>query len=556
MAVKIRRQVCDGYVFKGLFAAGLMWLQQHRNRVDALNVFPVPDGDTGKNMLLTMQSAYKAVEDLQESHVGIVTERIAKGALMGARGNSGVILSELLRGFASVLRGHEVFDAPLMAEACQAAVEAAYKAVQEPVEGTILTVAREAMEAIAEIAHTNNDLIHLLDVLIAAARIALEKTPDLLPVLKKAGVVDSGGQGLIYILEGMAKTLRGEAVCLNGEANAEANTDDDDTSRVDALRDALEPEDEAGYGYDVQFLMHGKNMDVAAIRAIIEAMGWSALVVGDDRLLKVHVHVHNPGEPLQYAISTGAWLDDVVVENMQAQYQGYLQARRFSQVTAAGVAVIAVASGGGFRDLFYGELGAARVISGGQTMNPSAADFIKAIESIGNKEIILLPNNGNIIMAAGQAAGMVESRSVRVIPTKTLPQGISAMLATLDQRDDGLESVAAAMLEALPHIITCEVTQATRDAEINGLNIKTGQFIGLVNGDLISTGEKLPAVITDSLQKAGAYEYELVTLYYGEGETAQNAEALVAELETTFPDLTFQIIRGDQPLYPYIISVE
>lgn len=558
MAVNIHQNVCDGHLLKWITAAGLEWLDYHREKVDQLNVFPVPDGDTGKNMLLTMRSAYAEAARLREneSHVGIMSEAIAKGALMGARGNSGVILSQLWRGFAQGLRGHEVFDSTQFARACSSAVEMAYKAVVNPVEGTILTVAREAMDAVVDQARFNNDMRSLLEVMVNHAHEALLRTPDLLPVLKKAGVVDSGGQGLVYILEGMLHFLRGDSVLELGDKP-------DTAESVASWEQALEPDDAEGYGYDVQFLMHGENMNVDSVRSAIDAMGWSTLVVGDDDLIKVHVHVHDPGQPISYAIGLGAFLDDIVVENMQEQYHKYVEERIAREEQAEypaalnEVAVITVTSGEGLHRVFKQDLQAAIVISGGQTMNPSTQEFLSAIDTLPNDKIILLPNNKNVILAAQQAASLARDKQVVVVPSRTTPQGISAMLAYTNVAQSGdLSEAVEAMTEALGFVTSCEVTTATRDVEIDGVEVREGQYIGLLDGALVTASDDLSACLEDLLDKADANDHELITLYYGVDVRETEAQAMIEKLSTQFPKPSFEIVRGDQPLYPYLISVE
>ncbi|MFN8375987.1 MAG: DAK2 domain-containing protein [Anaerolineae bacterium] len=553
MIVEVKKQICDGHLYKWLIAAGLAWLEHNQERVNQLNVFPVPDGDTGTNMLLTMKRAYEEIAHMNEGHVGIVAEGVARGALMGARGNSGVILSQLLRGFAQRLQGQEEFDSLLFAEACKTAVDMAYKAVITPVEGTILTVARLAKDAVVEEATHETSLSQLLTVMVEAGFDALQKTPDLLPILKKAGVVDSGGQGFVYILEGMMRLLRGEVVSMSREL-----------VRVDGeqWQEALVPEDEEGYGYDVQFLMHGQHMDVNAVRATIDAMGWSTLVVGDDKLIKVHVHVHDPGQPISYAIGLGVNIDDVVVENMQLQYQGYVEERIGRETgtgtVVEGAAVITVASGDGMRKLFTHDLQAAHVVSGGQTMNPSAEDFLAAIDKIANDEIILLPNNKNIIMAARQAASLARDKHVRVVPSRSLQQGIAAMFAYVNAREtqSTLDEITQQMTEALGSVISCDVTNATRSVEFEGVNVEEGQFIGLLDGNLVVTGNELFDVVCELLKKAKANDKELVTLYFGSGQDESQAHALVDYLVSDFGSLEFEIVAGGQPLYPYLISIE
>lgn len=555
MAVEVGQQVCDGHLLKALTAAGLAWLDQNHQHVNQLNVFPVPDGDTGTNMLLTMRSAYQHIAEVDEQHIGIVGDAIARGALMGARGNSGVILSQLWQGFARAVRGHELLDAALLASAVTQAVEDGYDAVGEPVEGTILTVARAVKDAVTTTDET--DLRVLLGMMVAAAKDALTTTPDLLPVLKRAGVVDSGGQGLVYVLEGMLRVINGEHVS-DGRSHVNGGAQQ-------SWQDALEPDDADGYGYDVQFLMHGENLDVSAIRAAIDGMGWSTLVVGSATLVKVHVHVHDPGQPLSYAISTGASLDDVVVENMQAQYEAYVQERLVDEGVLPdetdrpdyAVAVITVASGDGLYQLFRRDLHAAHVIAGGQTMNPSTEDFVRAIESVATDKVILLPNNSNIILAAQQAANLVTHKTIQVIPSKSLPQGISAMLAyTNNPHLDAMDAVADTMLDALEHAISGEITVATRDAEIDGVVVQQGQYIGLLDGTLVVSSAMLEEAVVSVLHHANAGERELITLYYGAGVTEAQAHDIADMLTEVFDEQEFDVVRGDQPLYPFIISVE
>lgn len=551
MTTKIEYSICDGQMFKWLMAAGLAWLERNQERVNQLNVFPVPDGDTGTNMYLTMRKAYDEVAKMEDKHVGDVSAALARGALLGARGNSGVILSQIFRGFARALEQHEAFDAQLFAIACKSSIEMAYKAVVNPVEGTILTVSRRAMEAAIKQSETETNLRLLLETMVSAGHDALLETPQLLPILAKAGVVDSGGQGFVFIIEGMLRMLRGEDVYVQIDELPEGRD----------WQAALVPQDDEGYGYDVQFLIQGENLNVDKVRADIDAMGWSTLVVGDDKLIKVHVHVHNPGEPLNYVINMGAALDDVVVENMQQQYEHYVEERlaretgEYEQVD--GVAVIAVASGEGLAQVFRNELQVARVVTGGQTMNPSTEDFLSAIDSLPNKKIILLPNNGNIIMAARQAASLAPDRQIRVVPTRNLPSGIGALFAYINMINIiDIDEIAEAMRETAQTITSLEVTTATRDVELDGVNVKKGQYIGLLNDTLVTAGDDILTVVRELLHKSHADERELITLYFGEGQDQTAASTLVDALTEEFADQEFEIVRGGQPLYPYIISVE
>ena len=556
----MHRSECDGFLYRWLVAAGLAWLEYNKETVNQLNVFPVPDGDTGTNMHLTMRKAYDEVSRLEkhESHIGVVASAVARGALMGARGNSGVILSQLLAGFAKGVEDLESFNVQQFAHACSIATQYAYRAVVNPVEGTILTVSREAYESVQRHvdAHPDTTLRQTFEVLIAHAKTSLANTPNLLPVLKDAGVVDSGGAGFLAIMEGMLRFLEGKPVVTNGDTEKQV------ASGVGEWQDALIPEDEEGYGYDVQFLIHGENLDVPKIRADIDALGWSTLVVGDPQLVKVHVHVHNPAEPINYAIATlGAEIDDIVVENMQLQYKEYVKNRvereQGHTQTVAGVAVIAVSPGDGLTELFVKDLSVAYVIGGGQTMNPSTEDFVAAINAIDNTDVILLPNNKNIIMAAQQAAAIASNKQVRVVPSKTIPQGIGALVGYLSVGSSSdLDPLTETMREAMNNITTIEVTYATRTVNINEVEVTEGQVIGLVDGKLQLAGESLDEVVTHLIETYSHPDKELVTLYYGSDIDGTVAQSLVNTLTEQFDELAFELVKGGQPLYPYLISVE
>jgi DAK2 domain fusion protein YloV len=540
-------------MMKRLAEAGLAWLHSNQEKVNQLNVFPVPDGDTGTNMGLTMQSAWNNIASLDEPHVGKLTQALARGALMGARGNSGVILSQWWKGFSVALEGKATFDAPLFSAACKTAVDYAYQAVVNPVEGTILTVTRQAMEVVSEKAHAEPNLHNLFEAKVAAAYESLKHTPDLLPMLKDAGVVDSGGQGWTFIIEGMLRMLRGEDIHIRSVQAVAV--------QQPGWQESLVPEDEEGYGYDVQFLMKGEGMNVEQIRADIDAIGWSTLVVGDSTLIKVHVHVHDPGVPISYAIAKGAALDDLVVENMQLQYQDYVKGRasREQQRTAPveGVAVVTTVTGDGFRQMFLNDLGAAYVIAGGQTMNPSTEDFITAIQTLPNTEIILLPNNPNIMLAAQQAAGLAEGKQVRVIPSRSIPQGIAAMFEYTNEKDSlELDGLAENMKTALKNVTTGEITTATRSVNLNGVKVREGEYIGLIDDKLSVAGDGLLSVARALLDKAGADKRELITLYYGDVITEVQAQELAEVLRGEYANAEVQVVNGGQPLYPYVISIE
>ncbi|MFN8531081.1 MAG: DAK2 domain-containing protein [Anaerolineae bacterium] len=560
--------VVDGHRIKRLLGSGVLWLEKNKEKVNRLNVFPVPDGDTGTNMYLTMRHAFQKVAETNENHVGKVSAALAEGAMIGSRGNSGVILSQIWAGVAEALKNEETLTAAGLAEASRIANEMAYKAVQDPVEGTILTVCRSMTNAAIEHSKDVHDLVALLKKMVYAGRSTLRRTPDLLPRLKEAGVVDSGGQGLVLIFEGMLFPLIGRDIA------EEVTVPTDEQS----WEEAIEPEDELGYGYDVQFLMRGNSMNVDIVRTDIQNMGWSTLVVGNSDVIKVHVHVHDPGVPISYAIQLGASLDDVVVENMQAQYHQYVENRRQNELAietdinanegdvgnfpTPSVAVITVASGRGVQRVFRKgfDVPAAYVITGGQTMNPSTGDFLEAINKVNADQIILLPNNKNILLAAQSAASQTNDKQVRVVPSATLPQGISAMLEYTNIITTGstptVDQVAQAMTDALDYVVTLEVTRAVRDTVANGIPVYSGQWIGLINDNLVAASDNQRELIRELLLQAGADERERVTFYFGEGVNENEARAMADDVAAEFDRLAFEVVFGGQPLYPYIISVE
>ena len=550
----------DGQQFKQLVGAALSWLRQHQDAINALNVFPVPDGDTGTNMTLTMTSAWNEIEPLRDQEIGEIAGKVAHGALMGARGNSGVILSQILRGFARGLDHKAEMTVPDLAIAMQQAADTAYKGVVKPVEGTILTVIREVAEEAAA-ARETEDIPAAFARLLQRAKAAEARTPALLPVLRQAGVVDSGGQGLVVILEGMWRSMSGLPVAENERmakvvdlAAMPANPHPDGELQFDSA-----------YPYDVQFIVVGHGMNVEEIRATIESMGDCPLVVGDSHTIKVHVHVPDPGVPISYGAKCGA-LRDVVVEDMQAQYQEFISGRDEHPVIGPGfqmpialveeepqvIGVVAVAAGQGMMKVFK-SLGATAVVQGGQTMNPSTADILDAINSLSTDKVIVLPNNKNIIMAAQQAAAMSD-REIAVVPTKSVPQGVGALLA-LDQQAT-LDGNVNAMVQAVKEVITGEVTWAVRDVELNGLAVQEGDFIGLLNGDLVATAESFDEAVQKTLAKVDFTDRELVTLYYGEDVKETEAASLAEALGESYPEVEFEVVYGGQPHYPYLISIE
>jgi len=538
--------VCTGEGLKRALEAGTAWLERHAEAVNALNVYPVPDGDTGTNMLLTMRAALEEIGRRSSDHsAAAVAQAVSYGALMGARGNSGVILSQLFRGMARVLND-DSFTAKELAAAMREGAVTAYKGVIKPVEGTILTVAREAAEAAVAAAEEDDDILHVLERVVMEAKRSVERTPSLLPVLREAGVVDAGGQGLFIILEGALRFLRGEAVEFAPEVGAVAR---------------LEVFEGEEYGYDTQFVIRGENLNVEEIREAMSEMGDSVLVVGDSRTVKVHLHTDEPGTPLNYAARLGS-LTDIVIENMQEQYREFargaeaaVMARAQPPVIAEEVgkiATVVVAPGAGLARVFE-SLGASAIVPGGQTMNPSTQQLLEAIESLKADKVIVLPNNPNIIPVAQQAREL-SRKEVAVVPTKTIPQGISALLALNYQED--LEANVEIMTRAAQSVRTAEITRATRAVQIEGVSVEEGEVIGLLDGRLTASGRTLEEVVWEMLRQMRADECEVITLYYGEAVEGAEAEKLADEIRAAYPDQEVELIEGGQPHYHYIISAE
>lgn len=544
---------CNGAQLKKLAQAGLFWLEKNHQKVNELNVFPVPDGDTGTNMLLTMRSAWRQIEPHQYPQVGKMAHELAQGALMGARGNSGVILSQIWRGLAFSLEGKPFFTAVELSQALQTAVETAYRGVMNPVEGTILTVIREIAEEAQEVVLENNDLRLVLARVIGRGQSALQRTPEMLPILKQAGVVDSGGQGLMFVLEGMLKYVNGELNNLPENLGAISGLSQAAPAQSHAIP-------EGGYlknHYDVQFLLMGQNLNVELVRQTIDAMGDSTVIVGDERLIKVHVHVDDPGRPLSYAISLGE-ISDVVVENMQLQMEEIVgahppQPTPHTVVEPGQIAVVTVAAGPGLGRIFA-EMGAAGVVPGGQTNNPSTEEILAAVENIPTDKIILLPNNKNIILTC-EAVRDLSPKQVVVIPSRTIPQGVAALLALNPNGE--LAEVAEAMQASLSEVTTLEITQATRSVILDGVAVTEGQIIGLLDGKLKAAGASAGEVLHQLLTKVPEMnEREIVTLFYGAEVGRKEAEQTAGEILSWYPDLQLDVQEGGQPHYFYILGVE
>jgi DAK2 domain fusion protein YloV len=535
----------DGPVFKRALLGSLSWLSTNHEEVNRLNVFPVPDGDTGTNMLLTLQSA---VEDIKESNAAEVS-KIAKlashGSLMGARGNSGVILSQIFRGFARAVEGKMSLTPAELATALEEAANAAYRAVNKPTEGTILTVAREAGRS-ASVAASGPDasVPKVIAAAAAGARAAVLKTPSQLQILREAGVVDAGGFGLQLILEGMLKTVEDTET---GFGLTETRIPMSPASQVSM---AL-PEE--GWGYCTEFLIEGTALDTELIRTEIEALGNSVLVVGEPELVKVHVHTDDPTSVINAAGGYGKLLR-LNVGDMSTQHKRIIESE--SPATTAsrpnGVGLVAVVAGKGLVEIFRG-LGVDLIVEGGQTMNPSTQDMLNAIESLPYSEVILLPNNRNVVPAAKQILGLTKKK-VHVVETHSVPQGIAAVVAFRPEKP-GRENVQAMKAEA-ERVQTIEVTHAVRDTRSNGLKVKKGDVIGLINDKLEFSGSDYPEVVKKALGKLGPDSYELVTLYRGQQASDAELANLESEIRANFPRLEVEIQQGDQQHYPFILSVE
>ncbi|MED3720260.1 DAK2 domain-containing protein [Geobacillus stearothermophilus] len=550
----------DGRRFADMVQQGAAHLANNAKAVDALNVFPVPDGDTGTNMNLSMTSGAKEVKAHVSDHIGNVAAALAKGLLMGARGNSGVILSQLFRGFAKAVEGKPQVDGFEFAAALQAGVDTAYKAVMKPVEGTILTVAREAARKAIETAKKDRDVVSVMEAALAEAKAALKRTPELLPVLKEVGVVDSGGQGLVYVYEGFLAALKGEAV-----STAPAEVPMEELVKMAHHQSAQSHihTDEIEFGYCTEFMVRFEKDKLAqhpfseeVFRRGLSRFGDSLLVVADDELVKVHIHSETPGEVLTYGQRYGS-LINIKIENMREQHANIVgkEAERPLQAGAEEAkpyGIVAVAMGAGVAELFQ-SIGAHAVIEGGQTMNPSTEEIAEAIRRVNAETVFVLPNNKNVVMAAKQAAELSE-RQVIVIPSKTVPQGMAALLAFNPAQS--AEQNERAMTAALSRVKTGQVTFSVRDTTIDGVEIEKGDYMGLFDDRIVVADKDKLAVTKRLLDALIDEESEIVTILYGEDATEVEVETVVAYLETEYDGVEVEVHNGRQPLYPFIISVE
>lgn len=539
----------DGLLFREMMLAGAALLEKNREAVDALNVFPVPDGDTGTNMSLTLMSAVKEVSAREMFSASEAAEAVAKGALKGARGNSGVILSQLFRGFVRGLEGADKIDARAFARGLKAGAETAYKAVMKPKEGTILTVARViSEEAMRQADRAPNDLSALFQVILQSGESILKKTPEMLPVLKQAGVVDAGGRGLLLVYAGMNAALNGEAI-----ESAQAPMVHDGEVSFDDDHEAME---EIKYAYCTEFLIQHLNEkvqeeDVATFRRRLNRIGDCVLVVGDLSLVKVHVHTNDPGKALQAGLALGE-LVNLKIENMVEQRRERVAKMEEEAAKEQKYGMVAVSLGEGFSRIFQ-DLGVNKIVEGGQTMNPSVEDLLGAIDSVPAKTVYIFPNNGNVVFAAQQAAEL-SRREVLVIPTKNVAMGIAA--AVVYQEDLEPQVNAQRMTEAAERVKTGMITRAIRDTQFESLDIHEGDCIGLFNGKIAVNGKDEHEVALALMQLLIQDEDALITVYFGEDATETDADILTEEIMDLYSNCDVELHNGGQPVYPYIISVE
>ncbi len=542
---------CDGHDLQMMLAAATRVLNRNYESVNALNVFPVPDGDTGTNMLLTMKATVQEAERSATDSASEMAAVIAKGALLGARGNSGVILSQFFKGLSEGLRGKEKFNGADLVQALQEATKWAYKAVGQPVEGTILTVIREAAQAATERGASGGNLIDILEAARDACRSAVANTPTLLDILREAGVVDAGGQGLCFIVEGFLSYLKGEDVDAL-ELEIEQPVGVEASAKGVVRQDFLAATEEEIYGYCTQFAIFGENLDPDAVKEKVASLARSTVVVGDETTVKVHAHTEDPGMLLSFGISLGT-LAQVKIDNMDEQHQQYMASRRQEvEVKELAIALVAVAAGKGLQELFIRN-GASSIVPGGDTMNPSAQEILLAVESAPSKHVIVLPNNRNIVLAAQQACELSE-KSVKVVPTESIPQGVCAQLAF--NVEASLEENVERMERARTSIRTGEVTTAVRSVTMSGIPVQEGQIIGLLERRLVAVGDAPQTVLTDLLQQAGLSEGDLVTIYRGNGLDESHGQRDVAAIAKQFPGVEVEAFYGGQPYYHYIVSIE
>lgn len=540
-----------------MFLAGAANLEAKKEFINELNVFPVPDGDTGTNMTLTILSAAKEVKALENPDMVAIAKAISSGSLRGARGNSGVILSQLLRGFTKEIREHKEIDTITLAKACERATATAYKAVMKPKEGTILTVAKGASQKAAELAETTEDLDTFISEVINYAQEVLEKTPEMLPVLKEAGVVDSGGQGLLEVMRGAYDAFQGKEIDYSAiEASAGTKM----------VKPSEQAETEIKFGYCTEFIIMLEKeftvKDETEFKAYLESIGDSIVCVADDDIVKIHVHTNDPGLAIQKALTYGQ-LSRMKIDNMREEHQERLikdaeklaaqQAEAKKAEPRKEVGFIAVSIGEGMNEIFR-ELGADYIIEGGQTMNPSTEDMLNAIDQVNAEHIFILPNNKNIILAANQAQTLTEDKDIIVVPSKTVPQGITAIINYMPDAD--AQTNLEAMIEGIGNVKTGQVTYAVRDTHIDDKEIHEGDIMGIGDSGILAVGQSVEETTKEMLAQLVDEDTELISLYYGQDVQEESAENFAQEIEDLYPDVDVDVHSGGQPIYYYVLSVE
>ena len=537
----------SGQDLREMFVAATDWLEKSAPDIDALNVFPVPDGDTGTNMLLTMRSSMEEAYRASDYGASGIAQAMARGALIGARGNSGVILSQIWNGLAQGLAEKESVTGSDLVNALLRASTVAYKGLSNPVEGTILTVIREAASAAqAHAATVSDDVVSVMGATVDAAKESVANTPSLLPVLMEAGVVDAGGQGLYTILEGALHYLKGETEQLKLRRPWMIASSIPLTAKVPQMVGV----EEVPYGYCTNFVIKGQELDPDKLRRRLEKRGESVIVIGDDSAIRVHIHTLDPGDVMHYVVPLGT-LHQINIRNMDEQYRDFLEMQK-ERMPAVDIAIVAVVAGDGLHNVFS-SLGATAIVPGGQTMNPSTKDLLQAVDSVASEKVIILPNNKNIVLTANQVQSLT-TKKIEVVPAKTIPQGVAALLA-FDYEAD-LETNAQNMNKAKSAVKSIEITRAIRSTRLGGLDIKKRQAIGFLDGDLVAVGDKTDAVLNEVLARINLDKAEVITIYPGADTKPAEAEQVGATIREEHPQLQVEVVQGGQPHYNYIVSVE